>query len=121
ELQVSRLALKRDVLEEREVPVVCARIAEDVFRGVPEIASSRAREYCRIDPLHEAAGRRRLFTVRKIRIALDDDTRAITAAGEVGSAVNQRQADAAGRAAGDRRDARQLPVVEDGLDHRVVP
>src|SRR6266540_6898523 len=77
ELQAPRLALKRDILEEREVPVVRARIAEDVFRRVPEIASRRARKRRRIDPLHEAGGGDFLLIVREIRIANDDYTSAI--------------------------------------------
>src|SRR5499426_4192138 len=109
ELQAPRLALERDILEDREVPVVRARIAEDVFRRVPEIASRGARKRRRIDPLHEAGGGDFPLIAREIRIADDDDAPAIPAAGDVRAGVNQRVAragrqtvgaDAARRAAG---------------------
>lgn len=44
QLQVTALALKRDVLEERDVPVVRARQPDDVFWRVTEISSGRSRE-----------------------------------------------------------------------------
>src|SRR5581483_8315438 len=125
QLQVTGLAPERDLLEERNVPVVRARQADHVLRRVAEIALGGEREGRRVEPLHRAGqtvAEDHLFTVadRERRVADDDEARAVAAARDV-RAGRRREADAARRAAREGRHARHLPVVEDRLDHLVVP
>lgn len=81
QLQVALLALKRDVLEERDVPVIRARQPDDVFWRVTEISPGRFCEDRGVEPSVETA-----VAARQDRIALDYEARAVAAARDVFSA-----------------------------------
>src|SRR5687767_14282370 len=118
ELQLAH-ATQREVLEERDVPLLLSRVVELVARRVAERAGCRCRVGRRIEPeVLIAAGRELLIRVR-LRIA-DFVVRlaeaAVAYSGDVVRAEHRER-----RAGAEERGARDLPAAEQVLHERLLP
>src|SRR5262245_33450311 len=80
ELQPARFAPQREILQQRDVPVVQARPAKYVLGGIPEAALRWASEGRRVKPPGEGP-----LAVRQSRPPQNDHPRAVTAARNVGA------------------------------------